>query len=181
MRHAMVVAVAVLFTFGCAHSSRPLASRSARAWNWHVSGAGCPPTYPRASLSSWNAGVPGLHDRLAPIVARRIRVCRYGTDGQFDAAGIVTDYATAPEEADANVDTGVKVQSDLECRPYRPGLPMNYLVTFASDSQQVTIEAPQCGGMTNGVRTVSPSANLRFWYELGGDSPAPALTSAVHS
>jgi len=122
-----------------------------------------------------NAGVAGLSAELAPIVARRIRVCRYGIGGQFEAAGIFSDYATAPVEADANVDMAVEAQSGLGCRPYRPALPMNFFVTFASNTQEVSIDAAQCGGMTNGVRTVNPSANLRFWYDIEMASPAAAL------
>jgi hypothetical protein len=124
----------------------------------------CPPRVPAEPLSSVNAGVPGLGDKLVPITASKALVCRYAGAGRLRGGRTVADSALAHFEAEMN---GLRTTTSVDATcDQPPGAPF-FVVIFGNRTQQVFVNVTTCAGATNGVlfaRTTATSAGelLRF-------------------
>jgi hypothetical protein len=106
-----------------------------------------------------NAGVHGLAGKLVPITALNVRVCRYGRNERLLGRGVLVRPLAAQFEDETNrLPTFPPSASEPPC----PIVPRFFLVTFASDREQVTIGDPGgCHGVTNGDLDANPTANWR--------------------
>jgi hypothetical protein len=113
----------------------------------------CPSNAPTESVTNLNAGVHGLDEKLVPIIALTVRVCRYPkavaplfydsqAAGQFENA--TNRFATRPAAG---------THGHVACT----AAPL-YVLTFASNTEQVNIEVLGCRYATNGVLDANPSA-----------------------
>ena len=114
----------------------------------------CRSKYPPEALAALNAGVEGLSKRLVPIVASNVLVCRYGVHEQLLGSGLLPPLLAAPFEAEANQLPKLRKGSPLPDCP--ADIPHNSYVTFANDTQRVSVgdEGP-CGYITNGAILVN--------------------------
>lgn len=113
-------------------------------------------------MAAFNAGVAGLAKTLVPIAALNIRLCDYGSGGELASYAVFRPVPTSDVEIQANgFPTYVLPRGGLRCPKRNPSM-----LTFASDSQRVTVETFGCGVVvaTNGAVTVRPTAN---WLNFG--------------
>ncbi|MGO9876576.1 MAG: hypothetical protein ACLPVY_22600 [Acidimicrobiia bacterium] len=113
-------------------------------------------------MAAFNAGVAGLTKMLVPIAALNVRLCNYNNFGELASYAVFRPVPTSEVEVQANgFPTYVLPRGGLGCAKSNPSM-----LTFASDSQRVTVETFGCGFMvaTNGALTVRPTAN---WLNFG--------------
>jgi len=103
-----------------------------------------------------NARIRGLAGKLVPITASNVRVCDYVDTGRLAFSGLLTGSAATTIENTANA---LRLPPRLNISRC-PGSPP-WLITFANESQQVTV-ASYCGGvLSNGLFTIS---NSQKWF-----------------
>jgi hypothetical protein len=136
----------------------------------------CRSKYPPESLTALNADVSGPAKRLVPIVAWNVLVCRYGAHEQLLGSGLLPPLLAAPFEVEANQLPKLRKGAPLPDCP--ADIPHNYYVTFANDTQRVSVgdEGP-CGYLTNGVILVS--STQKWIDELVLYSASPPKTSTT--
>ena len=118
--------------------------------------ARCPEVEPTSSPSTLNARIRGLAGKLVPITASNVRVCDYVDPGRLAFSGLLTGSAATTIENTANA---LRLPPRLNISRC-PGSPP-WLITFANESQQVTV-ASYCGGvLSNGLFTIS---NSQKWF-----------------
>jgi hypothetical protein len=108
----------------------------------------CPKQDPRASphfsLTSLNAAVPGLDNRLVPITALNVRICEYNGDfrvaDHLVGSALLRPPAAATFEAETNGLPRYEVPPTTGIGSQGPN-PPTLMLTFASDTQQVEVEA----------------------------------------
>ena len=110
----------------------------------------CPTTYPRTPLTKLNAGVSGLDRNLVPIKATIVRVCDYDGSFALTRRAMLSGYIARVYSHAAN---GLRTVSPAGAPAIlclgSPAPPL-WFVTFANDTQQVSITVPECGYSTNG-------------------------------
>ena len=165
---AAVATVAVLVA-GCSSAGKqaaPMTTNPTRPNTtttvspWHVVGdlRKCSSKAPTEPVTNLNAGMQGLDKKLVPITAVTVRVCRYP---QAIAPSFYDSQAAGQFETLTN---RLAIQSAAGA----PGIvgcadgPL-YVLTFASDKEQVDIEARGCGKATNGVLDANPNTH---WLNL---------------
>jgi len=121
----------------------------------------CPKVYPNGPSAKLNAGIKGLNKKLVPIAALSVRICEYGGVPQrleyFGREG----SGTAKGFEDETNGLATARSENVTC-DQMPGAAFK-VVTFASDSQQVTITERVCVGITNGVLFAHPTTH---WTDL---------------
>jgi len=136
-------------------------------------------------LKALNAGIDGLGMKLVPIAALSVRVCRYLFPG--DGARLIASEELSPE-------AGEKLGADTNrllmyspppgnggvCPDYGPG---DYL-TFANETQRVSVNDGVCGLVGNGVFAAAPT---QTWlddlqhYTTGSTTTGSAPIANVHA
>jgi hypothetical protein len=109
-------------------------------------------------LTAFNAGVRGLANRLVPIDALNVRVCRYGRNGRLVGSAALSPLVTAPFEHETN-----RLVTNRFGGGSCVSTPPVYFLTFAGDTQQVSVaDEGECGGyVSNGVRGARTTAKWR--------------------
>jgi len=158
-----LIVVLALLVAGCSSGGQktaPLTTNPTRPTTttvspWRVVGdlRTCPPKAPTESVTNLNVGVQGLDKKLVPITALTVRVCRYPRaisplfyDSQ--AAGQFENQTNRLATQPAAGASGIVGCADGPL----------YVLTFASEREQVDIEVPGCGYATNGVLDANRSA-----------------------
>lgn len=125
----------------------------------------CPKTFANTSLTKLNAGVAGLDTQLVPIAATKVRTCRWNSGGRLNDGGFLS-----AESLGKFVDETNRLPKSSSAAPRRAH-PRDSLiasqpiyVTFATDSQQVTVRFDALGAVTNGVLSVEPTCGWETYF-----------------
>jgi len=114
-------------------------------------------------VAAFNTGVAGLAKELVPIAALNVRLCNYDSVWDLASNAVFQPVPTSAVEVQANgFPSYAPPRGALGCPKRNPSM-----LTFASDSQRVTVETFGCGVVvvaTNGALTVRPTAN---WLNFG--------------
>jgi hypothetical protein len=123
--------------------------------------ARCPRRYPPESLTVLNKGVRGLGVRLVPITALNVRICEYANGALVRSEILLPAIAIPFGQATNLLKSLTPHEPVVRCfAPQGPtgptSSPASFVVTFASDSRQVTLSGgtdPCDGsfGLTNGI------------------------------
>jgi hypothetical protein len=124
--------------------------------------APCPAHLPS---SVENAGATGLADRLVPITATGVRVCRYAPLRAKNAnalvrSGVVTTRAAVRNlETETNALHHISNAERIPC-PLNPSTP-GWAIEFGSGGQAIAlvVSASDCGFATNGVISAGPTTS----------------------
>jgi hypothetical protein len=134
----------------------------------------CPKDDPVSLPGRLNVGIKGLGQKLVPIVALNVRVCRYDPRAP---STVLKPPDAMRLEAEANRLLIVKDAIRYNCAPTNPPY---FFVTFANDRQQVDVwEDGGCGFITNGVLTVSTTTKWRNELQRYTTSSTAATTATT--
>lgn len=117
----------------------------------------CPRSSPMY-MSLINYYVRGLFKKEVPIRALSVRVCEYSFDGRLtDSSDVLGPIHAAHLADETNRLAAPSPGIGTAC----PSIPATFFVTFASQTQQVSVVSYHCGDVVNGAIVVQPTAK---WF-----------------
>jgi hypothetical protein len=147
-----------------------------------VAQARCPQILPDRPA---NSGVPGLADKLVPLVATRLDVCRYGPLTADEPLALKSHFTLVDRATITAFETAVNalgpVPPDYKSCPVDNGEALVVLFSSGAHSVSVRISQTGCALITNGVRTSPPStqwnASVASIEVAGCPATPPAFAS----
>ena len=158
----LVLGVLVVGLGACSSSSKQSATTTLPATGTTVTAppvtgelGPCPAIFPRAQLSTLNAGVAGVDAKLVPFDATSVRVCTYSLKS-LTGSGTLTGSAATTFETDTNALT--KAAGPITCA--KQNITRLFYLSFQGATQRVHLgESDACGGgVSNGTFVAKEAA-----------------------